>query len=433
MNFYSRPIDYEAVLVGFNIIRKHDMIRSIVNVIKSNANSGSVEYISGETVLETNEEYSEIFRVYWRAMGDRALEWIYVCGLVPVCKRLYDGVVIPYVMDHQEGTICYDLKTNKYTWYPAGSFTVDNTVIVMSNFKCSPDSDGNINSVISSLIIPINMETTLIDSLSRAIRTSSNPPYVYQDDPQTEKAPNSVLATGSYYAIPLEESRNIANREREMESRRMEEEFASNSIFNTRKKADLAASLGVSVERLIQPWENNILRLPFAKKLVPAPIPTPFTGTHEMLEMIKQRFYNSFQVPETILSAQSQGANDTSSMLQFRHTIQREKQKLEDVYTTMYGLIYDEEDKKTDEENFEKNKIKIRLPLQPFMTLEELQQLRLNMVITQEEFITCARDLMNLPALSEGEIQSLCREKKIADSAESGANGVSSGNPSKPK
>lgn len=420
------PIDMWRVRTCFALLRGHDRVSSVMDIIKKTVNAGEIHYYWGKKQVFLEEAEMDIFERFWRQEGNLALEWIYCCGLVPytrIEKQTNRGkMVLPKVLDPLAGVIYYSRKQDLYKWVntyglaPMPEF--DDSVVILSAFDKNPDIEGRIRTQVSAMLNLLRMEMIFCDCAVRAERINSNPPYIFETNPALDKVGGADDVVDWQVSKSEEKMRVDLAEERETAERYKNDNAFFMNIFGNKHKAEYARQNNLPLELLLKGWDNdNQFSVPYPKTLVQGPRPTTRGDFIPLMQYFDERVCTDMEVPVSILKNALRTADDSSSMEQWKLKVKTDKRCLEVVYSAFYASNFAESDSEyimreyrthnipvTEMNVFEiqrDNAVRIKMPMPPLMTRDEIIQHQQAGTVTDEEFIKLMREVDSLPTLDD--------------------------------
>lgn len=425
----TQVIDPERVSLAFNISYKDPTIQSCIGLISRYLFADGIEITKNNEPLDTKKDFQEYISMYFQRFGEDCIRWILCAGVVPVtfCYVEETKEWIPVAAKPFSGDIwsSYSNHRQRFTFHDK-TINQNNRVIVMSGFGYDPTINGELTSLVNSLIATRLSSSVMMDCATVAERIRSNPAFVLQRRKDvTHSTPRLGVDWGFYSEYDTADEKNESHMwhrtQRDIDHLKSLNSTIYDMYYNT--GAPNQFDLGPNGEMLpTKPWVKNEYYLPESMELTNQPLPQVRSDLIAIMQFTNTEIYNTLGVPENMFNGTVSRAGSAEAVNEtFKKTILWWKRTIASLLTSCYNLIYGPYDatyvldtyfniSKTNPKDLNEdhiyalqkdNKIVVNLPIPPFITNSELQSFYQQGALTPEEFINYQRRSANIPPIEK--------------------------------
>lgn len=420
-----------------------------------------IEISQGDAILEKKRDFDNHLMTYYRRFGEEAIRWILCAGLVPmtICLLKESQEYIPVCVKPGSGKILCTYKNHRasYEFRENGRMKSNTKVVVLGGFGYDPTINGELTSLISSLLPMEDASSIFLDCATMSERTRSAPPFILQKR-QIDQKKDRVLGVdyGAYGDAPFSEERDeheIWRRdEYGIEKLRMMNQRVEEVYYQRNPRGIGYGASTPSINCVTN--QNHVLVQEDMEMVKQVTLPQSRADLVGFLQFNNSEVYNTLGIPESMATGtKSSRARDfESSSDLFKTTILWWKRVIASLLTISYNYIYAYDDAEHVLNGFSKktgnpvsklsedaiyaiqknNKFTVNLPIPPFTTTTELVMFYQQGALTEEEYCSYLRRRANLGPLQDVPfIPPRAGQIQTEDGIASGSNGVSMKNSSK--
>ncbi len=423
---------------------RDSIILSVLGTIEQQAIGGGISFKikEFENVREPTGNLKSLLRVEWQRFASDLIKSILCYGMaiwMPVKSQRIKGEYIPLVLDFTQYRVEFYYEKRQRAWivYDTDPFVSGNNINSLTEpvtkarvaVVYNPFPDGGLSSPLASVINHIYSMETKMENYTIADYNQSRVPFVFTKGPKNGalNGDSRVLVPSGQLAqadIPTAVNRQNAalNSQQEKSLQKSIKRVARLKSGEIRsKKVDDATHATVSSS----PWcpATNGIMLPVGASMITPPMPRMQNDYHSFVNVQMHYIARCFNIPPSMLTLDrsTHASNDHISMSLFNSTIKDLQNKISPFIEEAYSVIYGAEHVKDIRSKLKNTEEKLKRPLTPnemrifnnniqmevifpytpLTTLESLQSLYQNEVISHEVF---ARHAINTVGLNSVEI-----------------------------
>jgi hypothetical protein len=424
-------VNPERCALAFNLLRNVPACQNVVGVIKRYLFADGIEITHNEQPIQAEKEFEEHLTHYYQRYGEDCIDWILCVGVVPITFSYIQETCeyVPVVIKHGAGSIrsVYKNHRQKFYYQPYGRRNEGTKVIVLSGFGYDPTIGGQLISLINCLLPMETASSVLLDCATVSERIWSNPSYVLQMRKDASKPQNRLgIDYGLYAEFDTTDSRNEQHIWRRDTNALERLKRQNDELYDTYYRPNALNSVQPDPRgqlRPEKPWQDNEYHVPDNMELVKQTLPEARNDLIAILQFNNSEIYNTLGVPENMATGNmgTKSGNVDAINDMFKTTILWWKRTIGKQMSIGYNIIYGESDAQYVLKVFfdttglnaleitedliyslqKTNKIKIGLPIPPFITTQELLMFFQQGALTEEEYCNYLRRRANLPYLEK--------------------------------